>query len=187
MTFLLIHIGYSAAVWLNDRKPLITQMGHQTFSTEQVTNMGVSIKTYPRVSKGIGYWVTAPHPLSPLRLWCLKAGRCPSVKIQSATTVGPGSLSCLAEALHDSCSGLSGLGSVWQAVPKGHPCLLFWQLLAINRCACCRMETPLHPAGLSQRSSGRVEGYRRLRGFQGTPILPESPPTLPCCTPWRSP
>lgn len=39
MTFLLIHIGYSAAVWLNDRKPLITQMGHQTFSIEQVTNM----------------------------------------------------------------------------------------------------------------------------------------------------
>lgn len=33
-------------------------------------------------------------------------------------------ISCLAEVLGP-CSGFSGQGSVWQAVPKGYPCLLF--------------------------------------------------------------
>lgn len=79
MSFLLIHIGYSAAVWLNDRNPLITPMGHQTFSTEQVTSMvrfGSDCQDSPRSVKGDRI-LGDPHPLSPLRLSCQKTGRYP--------------------------------------------------------------------------------------------------------------
>lgn len=85
------------------------------------------------------------------------------------------SLSCLAEALHGPCPGLSGQGSVWQAVPKGHPRLLFWQLLAITdvpdggwRHHCTLLGCP---------SGAAAVGWRlpQTEGIQGTPILPESP------------
>lgn len=178
MSFLVIHIGYSAEVWVNDRNPLITQMGHQTFSPEQVTNMlGVSIKTHPEVSKG--HWVTAPHPLSSLRLWCQKAGRFPGCQnpVSNHRAILILSLSCLAEALHGPCSVLSGQESVWKAVPKGHPCLLFWQLLAITDVPDVGWRHHCTLLGCPRGAAGAAVGWRlpQTEGIQGTPILPESP------------
>lgn len=63
------------------------------------------------------------------------------------------SLSCLAEALHDPCSGLSGQGSV-AGSPLETPLPAVLAAVSPDRCA----RPPLHPAGLSQQppSSGRV-------------------------------
>lgn len=42
MSSLVLLTGYSAAIWLNHRTPLITQMCHQTFSIEKVTMLLIS-------------------------------------------------------------------------------------------------------------------------------------------------
>lgn len=59
---------------------LITQMGHQNFNIEQETKLprsGSVRQNSPKSVKGKGYWVPAPHPPSPLRLWSRKPGRFP--------------------------------------------------------------------------------------------------------------
>lgn len=140
MSFLLIHIGYSAAVWLNDRKSLITQMDHQTFSTEQVTNLlesGSVHQDLPMSVKGdriLGHSTTPPKPSQTLVPKGREMPGCqnPVSHHRRTRVILMMFLSCLAEALQGPCSGLSSKESVWQAVPKGHPCLLFWQLLAIT-------------------------------------------------------
>lgn len=151
-------LSSSLAKWQDS---LITQMGHQNFNIEQETKLPRSGRVHqnsPKSVKGKGYWVTAPHPPSPLRLWSRKPGRFPRCQKpvnnyeRSRVTLST-ALSCLAEALHDPCSGLSGQGSV-AGSPLETPLPAVLAAVRTDRCA----QPPLHPAGLSKQpqSSGRV-------------------------------